>query len=289
MKLIPSVCSNLWFPASRKDIDAFQRTAEFLAAKGVRCMEYYHDGDGFDRVGGILQQNGLDSVLIAVIPLKEQLLHLCATDENCRRRAIELCSQMMRRAADNGAGVMMVCSGRIELGREDQGVHALAQSVEALHNELIRQGHPLSLELEPCDSGVDARQLIGPYQRTLQLCALLKQRGVPLRLTMDSAHTSEEGQNFFEAVQATKPFCSHVHYANCTLNDPSNPLYGDKHLGYEFPDSVWTFDTLHQLTTQLDALYSGDEPLKIGLEALCRERDPFAYFDQTWARLALPV
>lgn len=285
MQLIPSVCTNLYFPESRKSIDAFRKTAHFLAGKGLRAMEFYHDGDGMDKVGGVLQEAGLEGVFIAVIALKERPAHLCATDPAHRAEAVALAREMLDRAAGNGIKTVMVNSGRMEPGMEAAGMEALAQSIELLYNYKIRKHLDIALELEPCDSGIDARQLVGPWRRTLALAQTLEGRGVELRLTMDSAHTAEEFEDFLSAVKGVKKYCAHVHYANCFLKDSSSPLYGDKHLGYEYPDTAWTFEALDGLTGDLDALYPDDEPLMIGLEALCLEEDRFAYFDKTWARL----
>lgn len=162
---------------------------------------------------------------------------------------------------------------------------ALMHSIEELYNERILKKFKLRLELEPCDSRIDARQFIGPYERAGALCDMLRDAGVALHLTMDTAHVAEEGQDFDQAICHVKRHCEHVHYANCFLKDAQHPLYGDKHLGYEYPDTEWGFDALEALTKRLGALYEDDDTLMIGLEALCREADPFAYFDATWARM----
>ena len=285
MKVFHSVCSNLFFPESRKSIRAFEEMADFLAERGVEGLEFYHDGDGPDRVGRALARWGLDGVYIAVIPLKEGLKHLCATDADNRAQALEIVRRSIDLAEGNGMSSVMVNSGRIEPGREAEQLDAMFASFEELYNYIERRNAKVTLELEPCDSAMDARQLLGPAARTRAFLDRLHAAGLPLMLTMDSAHTSEEGEDFPEAVRRVKPYCRHVHYANCRIDDPRDELYGDKHLGYEYDRSVWTFAALEQLTAQLDALYAGDEPLRIGLEALCREADPYAWFEQTWSRM----
>ena len=285
MKIIKSVCSNLFFPQSRASIDAFREMAGFLAERGAQSLEFYHDGDGPGRVGAVLADNGLEGIYIAVIPLKEQLCHLCDTDAENRARALEIVRRSADLAADNGMGCVMFNSGRIEPGREAEQLDALFASVESIYDYAARKCYALRFEMEPCDSGIDARQLIGPYRRTRAFMERLRGAGLPLMLTMDSAHTAEEGEDFFTAVEAVKPWCNHVHYANCRISNPADPLYGDKHLGYEYTDTVWTFDALDDLTARLDGLYAGSEPLRIGLEALCRESDPYAWFERAWRRM----
>lgn len=285
MKMIPTVATNLFFPASRRSLDAFEQTASFLSGLGVRGMEFYHDGPDAGALGGILRRHGLRGVYIAVIPLKEQQLHLCSVDEEVRQKAVVLAKSCVEQAADGGIDAVMFNSGRPQEGREDAGLDALYHSFSDLFEYKEKKGYAVSYEMEPCDSRMDARQLIGPYRRTKAFLEKLHSSGLPLKLTLDSAHTVEEGESFPEALKALKPYCNHVHFANCRIDDPEDPLYGDKHLGYEYAGSVWTFEAIRGFFPALERLYPGDEEVMAGLEVLCREEDPFSYFAKTWAEL----
>lgn len=285
MKIINSVCTSLVFPKSRKSIDEFRRMAEFLSAKGMDCIEFYHDGDGRDKLGSVLSDTGLDSIYIAVIPSKENKLHLCDCDEAGRRAAIQLFHACIDEAQANGIQRVMMNSGAIQSDVQ-LGLDALGRSVEELFEYAAKKNYSqFALTMEPCDTAMEACQLIGPYSRTLAFAKGMHEKGLPLELTMDAAHTAEEGEDFFEALQATKQFCNHIHFANCNISQPENSLYGDKHVGFEYPNTVWTPDTLGTLVTQLHTLYPGDEAMRIGLEVLCREDDPYTYFDAMWESL----
>ena len=285
LKIINSVCTSLVFPQSRKSLRDFRRMAEFLGGKGIDCIEFYHDGDGRDRIGPILADAGLDAIYIAVIPSKEGKLHLCDCNEGGRQSAVRLFQSCIDEAQANGIGRVMMNSGAMQTDTR-KGLDALGRSVEELFGYAARKNYRgFALTLEPCDTGMEAFQLIGPYARAKAFAQAMREKGLPLELTMDSAHTAEEGEDFFQAVEATREFCGHLHFANCNITQPDNPLYGDKHLGYEYPHTVWTPETLGQLTRQLQALYPGEEPLRIGLEFLCREDDPYSYFERTWDSL----
>lgn len=285
MKIINSVCTSLVFPESRKKIDAFRQMAEYLSAKGMDSIEFYHDGDGRDKIGPILADTGLDAIYIAVIPSKEKKLHLCDCDEAGRQAAVQLFKDCIDEAQFNGIGRVMMNSGAIQPDVE-RGLDALGRSVEELFNYAAQKNYSnFALTMEPCDTWMHAYQLIGPYARTAAFAKAMRDKGLPLELTMDAAHTAEEGEDFFDAMKATRPWCQHIHFANCNITEKDSPLYGDQHLGFEYPNTIWTPETLDTLVQQLQGLYPGDEPLRIGLEVLCREADPYAYFEKMWASL----
>ncbi|HHW31648.1 MAG TPA: sugar phosphate isomerase/epimerase [Clostridiaceae bacterium] len=284
MKLINSVCTNLYFPKSRKNIDEFRRMAYFLAEKGIECIEFYHDGDSRDKIGSVLLDTGLSSVYIAVIPSKESRLDLCHESEEGRTAAVKLFKSCIDEAQHNGIPEIMMNSGRIG-NNVEKGLDSLAKSIEELYDYVQQKNYSLCFLMEPCDSIMEAFHLIGPYARTLEFMKRMDNAGLPIKLTLDTAHTVEEGENFLEALKAVKPYCNHIHFANCFIKDRKNPLYGDKHLGYEYPDTEWMIPDLSNLFISLEGLYGHDEDLRIGLEALCRQEDPYEYFNSVWESL----
>lgn len=274
----------MFFPESRKSLEYFRQMAQFLAGKGMDCIEFYHDGEGRGKIGNVLRDTGLKGVYIGVIPSKEGRLHLCDEDEHGRAAAVELFKRCIDEAQSNGMIEVMMNSGRIG-SNVKKGLDALAASVEELYDYAGRKGYKLRLLMEPCDSKMDARQLIGPYRRTQAFVQRMHGAGLPLELTLDSAHTVEEGEDFWEALTVLKPYCSQIHFANCNIKDPNSPLYGDKHLGYEYPDTEWTVPALANLFEGLKTLYTDEEYLRIGLEVLCRKDDAYSYFDDVWNNL----
>jgi len=281
MKLINSVCSNLFFPGSRKNINEFRRMAQYLAGKGIECIEFYHDGDERDKIGHILADTGLNGVYIGVIPSKEGKLHLCDEDETGRRSAVKLFKRCIDEADLYGMTEVMLNSGHIGSSVE-KGLSALERSVGELFEYAAARNYKLKLLMEPCDSGMDACQLIGPCRRTQAFMERVRSAGLPLELTLDSAHTVEEGEGFIEALTILKPYCSQIHFANCNIRDAGSPLYGDKHLGFEYPGTEWNVPRLEALFEELKDLYKDEEYLRIGLEVLCREDDAYRYFDSVW-------
>ena len=282
MQVIRGVCTNLFFPASRWDAGAFGEMASFLRDYGIGRVECYCDGH--QRSGPILRDLGMEGVYVAVIALKEAKKNLCDVDECAREAAVRLAQRCMDQAAEQGFGTLMINSGQRVCGREREGMDALALSLKQLFRYRQARGLELQIEMEPCDSGMEAMHLIGSCRRALSLCERLHREGCPLRLAMDSAHSSEEGEDFIKALAAVKPYCNHIHLANCRIDHPADPLYGDKHLGYEYDRSVWNYAAIAQLMEPLASLYRG-ESLCIALECLCREEDPFSWFASMWDNL----
>ncbi len=280
MRLIKSVCTTLMFPPTRKDPDAFRKTVGFLAERGVKCMEFYYDGPKADGVGAALREFGMDAVFIAVLPSKEAKLWLCDTDPAARGKAVELFKAKLDYAQGLGITQMMINSGQGGANAEP-GLDALEASVAAIYDHAASRNYHLRLLMEPCDENLEAFHLIGPHARARAFVERMRRRGYPLELTMDAAHAVEGGEDIVQAVKAVKEYCRHVHFANCDITNRGTPLFGDKHLGYEYPDTVWTPAALAGLFAELEKIYPGDEPLRIGLEVLCREDDPYAYFDKT--------
>ncbi len=278
MKLVKSACTNLLFPESRKSIDAFRAAAEAVRAAGFEAMEFYHDGEGRGKTGEALAAAGLQGVYIAVIAHKEGRLHLCDVEPEGRKKALELAGACLLEAADQGVPEVMFNSGAIREDNISGGLDALYASFCELYNVTIKKKLDLRLLMEPCDSRMDARQLIGPTARTFKFMRRMDEAGVPLRLTLDSAHTVEEGEDFFETVRRLKPWCNQIHYANCVIADETDPLFGDRHVSFGHPGGVFDAPALRALTARLSALYPGDEKLRVGLEVLCREGEPEPVF-----------
>ncbi len=282
MELIRSVCTNMAFPGSRENLDEFRRAAEFLAGYGIRNLEFYHDSPNADRFGEVLRDNGMTGIFIGVIPSKEAKLNLC--DPEGWEAAAKYYAALMDVAQANGVETLMYNSGFLKKGTEEAQMEALGKAIEYIHNDAARKNYRIHLVLEPGDSNMSSFQLLGPYQRVLEHCQRMEKAGTPVYLTMDAAHSAEEGEDFTEAVKAVRNYCNHIHFANCFIKDPTHELYGDKHVGFDYPDTEWTPETLRVLWDDLKPLYA-DDKLILAMEYLCREADPYAYFDKLYKGL----
>lgn len=285
LKVKKSVCTNLVFPRTRKDIGEFARAARFLNDRGIDSMEFYYDGENAQKtaIGKILEENGMEGIYIGVIPAKEQKLHACSTNKENRRAAVEMFCTCIDEAEANGIQTLMINSGSLGANVQD-GLAALRETLVELYGYIAKKGCQIRLTLEPGDSWMYAKQLLGPAARTAAFLKACHREGLPLELTMDSAHSLEEGEDFVEAVKTVKPFCSHIHFANCYIKNSTSSLYGDQHLGFEYPDTEWDYSVIEREWPKLAKIYAGEE-LRVAIEVLCREENPYEYFDSMWDKM----
>jgi sugar phosphate isomerase/epimerase len=166
-------------------------------------------------------------------------------------------------ARDAGAFAVMVSSGpRPDREADDPACLAcLADSLQALH-----QAEPaLEILLEPGDRDVEYRHLLGPARMSADFAKTLVQTGLPLGLIFDISHSAQLGEDPYEAWETVKPYCRHVHLANCVLVKGS-PIYGDKHPFFGVKDGVYSHDDARKFLSVLEA---APEPLRVTLEMIC--------------------
>ncbi|MDO4548976.1 MAG: TIM barrel protein [Clostridia bacterium] len=274
MKIIKSACTNVLFPESRKSLDGFRRTVETIAEAGFGWMEFYYDGPGRDKIGNIIRDNGLNALYVGVVPHKEKLLHLCNTDEDGRKLAMKQAYECIDEADGLGFKHVMYNSGRTQPDAE-AGLKALERSFIEMHEYMSRKNIDIKLMLEPCDSAMDARQHLGPYALSREFAIRMEKHGAPVYLTMDAAHTAEEGEDFVEAVKATKPWIDRIHYANCVVDDSSDPLYGDKHISLNHPRGFFDYAAYRNLNDVFSGMF---DTLIVALEGYDPNRDPCEHF-----------
>ena len=145
--------------------------------------------------------------------------------------------------------------------------------------EKKRTGATLQFFLEPCDSCLDAYFLLGPTDRSVKALERIRKDFDNIGLVMDTAHVAEEGEDFIQAMEMAQDCCNRIHFANCQISDPQAEFYGDKHIGFDYPGSVFTYSEYKRIYDAMENMYSGKE-LTITLEVLCRQEDAFVHFEK---------
>lgn len=283
------------FPKTTGSWDALERAVHFLEGYSFSQLEWYSPPGRDRETRRLFEKGGFSSVFIAVLALKGAGLSLCSLDEDERFRAAALLKTCMDRAAETGSRAVMINSGFIPGYVPGSPARApSAESIQAASQAYIRsvtealeygekQGCNLKLLLEPGDSKVQSFQFLGPTALVTKTAAPIRERFPAYGLTMDTAHIREEGEDVMAALAETLPYCDHVHLCNCVMDDPADPLYGDKHVDFDCPGAAWDYQGFGDLYQSIRRLYHGRD-LTVALEITCRTEDNEAWFDSVVSR-----
>lgn len=160
-----------------------------------------------------------------------------------RDEALRIGRWLVEQALQVGAGRVLVTSGP-DLGpgaREQARARLVATLVEldrwAADRAETAGVERLRIVLEPTDRGLEHRQLVGPTEEALEVVAEAASRGAHVGLNLDLSHLLQLGEDPAVAVRQARPWCDHVHLANCVIRDPQNPWFGDRHPPFGTPGS----------------------------------------------------
>ena len=294
-EIIRSLAIPSLFPKTVESWEALEKTIHFLEGYSFSQIEFYSP-PGHDReTRRLFESAHFSSILIAVLPLKGQGFSLCSLEEEERSRAVALLKNCVERAVEIGAHSVMLNSGFIpgympyaktaSLSQEQlrSSCDAYVQSIGETIEYIEKQGYSIDLLLEPGDSKVQSFQLLGPTERVAETTERIRANYRRYALTMDVAHIREDGEDVMSSLKKTMPWCSHIHFCNCVMDDPGNPLYGDKHVDFDCPGACWNYDDFGKMYRNIADLY-GDRDFTVTLEITCRAEDNEAWFDGVASR-----
>ena len=150
---------------------------------------------------------------------------------------------------------------------------ALENSIE----ELCAYAGTLRILLEPGDRTVDAKQLAGPTADVVKMAERVLLRHSNFGLVMDLSHIAQLGEDPETALKLAKPYCNHIHLANCILVS-GHALYGDKHPLFAEKDASYTLDKIKLFARFLFAGYAKD--LTVSIEIIFHGTDQTDYMQQ---------
>lgn len=233
-------------------------------------------------IGSSLERFGVQAVLLAGLPLLRAGVALCSAGED-RRRAIAVVRDTIEQACEAGAGAVLVTSGRADDPRDR--VAALSRLVDSLTElaEFAADVAPdLRLRLEPTDTELQHRQLVGATTLAVSIAEQVGERGLELDLNLDLSHLLELGEQPAQSLARARPHCRHVHLANCVL-ESGHPLRGDRHPPFGHPGSLVGVPEIAETLRSLSRLGYLNPEVVIGLEVT-----PLAGHDP-WTTLATAV
>ena len=260
------------FPSSKSTEDGMRFALEQISPLGIDTVEYYSELSP-DKVASLLQ--GKRSIFLSGARQKAEGLNPCSLDAGVREKAISALAECFKYAKQAGASGIMFASGtRPDSEKDDeQCLDLLFDSITRLH-----QVEPeLPILLEPGDRDVEFKHLLGHTDMSVKFAQRCQDSGLPLKLVFDISHIAELGEDLMDSWKMIKPYCDHVHFANCVL-DKSSPLYGDKHPFFNLANGVFSHK---EGVDFLSYLKNEKEELMVGLEIICPlDEDEKAHFDR---------
>jgi sugar phosphate isomerase/epimerase len=276
VKLKKSVVISGLEPSTRDDARAFAQALDKLSGLNIKTIEYMAPLPQVPQRGELLAERGFSGIFLAAGYQKMNRDNLSSLSGDIRSHAMDECRRYIDAAMASSAEAVLVTSGAFPQDQASvpKAWDALETSLRALIAHCVGR---VRLLLEPGDRTVDARQLAGP---TGEVVSLMKRIGMPLRLfglTMDTSHIAQLGEDVFEALRVSEPYCDHIHLANCVL-DPSSPLYGDKHPVFNHPGASYTSNDLQNIAAFITghSIHSG---LTMAVEVISRDQTLWKIFD----------
>lgn len=220
------------FPNARSEEEVLSTIKRIVEDDFFGAIEVSNLSDEMaEKVGKILRPSHMDVIYAGQPPLLAQGLSLCSSDEEERKKAVELCKKNIDRAYLVGASILAVQSGRDPgEGKREEARAKLLESLRELcaYAQEKAEENIVSISLENFDRDIDKRFLVGPSEEAGKIAEKIKGEFSNFGLTLDLSHLPLLGEKPHEALIAVSDYLIHTHIGNCVLKKDS-PLYGDNH------------------------------------------------------------
>ena len=262
-------------PQAEQDETLFIKALDYILNFDLEVIEFYTDETRASRYGRAIKDRNLEPIFITALDQRRAGdCRICSENESQRVRSVDITKRSIEKAMSAGAKRTIIQSGTYpnDYTKEVDCMHAVEKSIREL-SEFA--GDDIMILLEPCDRSVQICQLLGP---SLQVYSLMKKLSLTnFGLTMDVAHITELFEDTGEALQLCKPYCDHVHIANCVL-DTTSELFGDKHPLFGVEKGCYSINDGYLLYQDARNLYK-NENLFISVEMMGYDAEPMPYLD----------
>lgn len=210
------------------------------------------------RLAPLLKGCGKEIVYAShLFPLRKiSFCSTCPQEQGLIRLAM---SDLIRVAGKAGASAVIFGSGSGGPRENHEAARsAFSSFCRWFCKELDRHG--MSAMLEPFDTDVDKKFLMGPVRDCVSLVESLLPETANFGIELDIAHLPLMGENIEDAIRAAAPHLLRVHLGNCILKDKTSSFYGDMHppVGFEGGE-IDTPELTRVLRTLLDIGYLSKE------------------------------
>jgi sugar phosphate isomerase/epimerase len=289
--LVKSVVITALFPEAMRSADALIRAIRLAAEDGFYdTVEFYYEGDpsASADIRKALDEFRKPPVFLGGAYLKKHRLNLGSLDEVHRQRAISETKRLIDQACLFGSSKILVTSGEtLSLAAERQAsFERLAESLKELcaYAAERSQDRTLHITLEFFNDRGEPYFLIGPTSVTKRLAESIASECGNFEITFDLSHVIQLGETPSESLAKLLPYVHHVHLANCYLKNPFDPMYGDKHPPFDWPDSEVSRDDVLMFLRDLKqtGFFDRREEWTMGVEVITPEStDALALYHAT--------
>ncbi|MDF2675056.1 MAG: Xylose isomerase-like barrel [Clostridiales bacterium] len=198
-------------------------------------VEFYFNGSNEqeNEVRKCLIESKLYSVFLAGNPMKRDNIDLGALDEDKRLYSVSFVKQLIDKAYFYGSKKMLILSGKVPCSEEDsqKAFLHLVESIKELCKYSVKktQSYVLDITLEYFNNTGEPYFLVGPYSLALELVKAVQEDCKNFEITFDLSHSIQLKEEPVNALTQLSQYVTHIHLANCVINDSSNPYFGDRH------------------------------------------------------------
>ena len=271
-----------FFPGSTESIDVFQEALDIIKLYDIRWIEFYYSGKNKNEVKKLLEESNLESIYLGAMAAKTKGLNISSLDKDIRVNSINLLKECIDDAYFYKSKRILINSGkRLDKNKDiKKSLNYLKESIFELLNYIdnCKENEPLILTLEPGDTEIDWRELIGSTDLAIEIADEIKTKYSNFELTIDTSHLLQLGENPLESIKKAKDYTNHIHLANCLIEDQSSLYYGDKHPDFDLENSELSSSDIKEIFNEIISIYKNNSEknnLIIGMEIIIDNIDKF--------------
>jgi sugar phosphate isomerase/epimerase len=278
MSVNKSIVLTALLPEAETEQRLFEIGSSTMKLHDLSVIEFFSPWNKARNRGCFLRSQDLYGVYLAAAYQKRNNSNLCSITKIERKSAVEDAMHCIDAASDAQAMSILFTSGR-HPDVASQYISAYCSLVDSLSEIMEYAPRNIEVVLEPGDSSIDAKQLLGPTDDAVRFANDMRKEYPNFSLTMDTSHIAQLGEDVAIALNTAFPVCHHVHLANCIL-EKNDPWYGDKHPLFSNKKCVYSDEKLHALYEEAVTMFQKErKDLTIGVEVISRNSDGFGWME----------
>lgn len=277
-----SIVLPAFFPGTTKSPDIFNKALEKIKLYNIDWVEFYYSGKEKYKVKKILQESNLESIFLGAMAAKTKRLNISSLDQNIRINSINELKECIDDAYYYNSKRILINSGKRPKNSNDIKIALkyLKESILELLNYIdnCKEDKSLILSLEPGDTDVDWKELVGSTDLAIEFAKKIKAEFGNFELTIDTSHLLQLEEDPLESIKKAKDYTNHIHLANCLLKNSSSIYFGDKHPDFDLENSELTSIDIKDIYKDIISIYEinfSDKKLIIGMEIILDSIDDF--------------